>query len=88
MNADGSELTQRTDDAADDGAPAWSPDGTQVAFHSSRDGNYEIYVMNADGTGITRLTDNPADDGAPAWSPDGTSIAFASSSVTATSTST
>ena len=34
----------------DDFEPAWSPDGTKIAFASNRDGNHEIYVMNADGT--------------------------------------
>jgi Tol biopolymer transport system component len=61
---------------ASDG-PAWSPDGTKIAFSSNRDGNWEIYVMNADGSGATRLTINrSADDGSPTWSPDGTKIAF------------
>jgi len=50
-------------------AAAWSPDGSKIAFDSSRSGNYEIYVMNADGTGQTNVTDNPADDSAPDWSP-------------------
>jgi Tol biopolymer transport system component len=47
-----------------------------IAFQSSRDGNYEIYVMNADGTEQTRLTDNSARDMNPSWSPDGRKIAF------------
>ncbi|HPK00176.1 MAG TPA: hypothetical protein PKW60_11870 [Candidatus Hydrogenedentes bacterium] len=34
----------------------------KIAFHSDRDGNYQIYVMNADGTGKTRLTNNTASD--------------------------
>ncbi len=32
-------------------APAWSPDGSQIAFISDRNGSYEILVMNADGSG-------------------------------------
>jgi len=62
--------------------PAWSPDGTRVAFMSQElgasgnDPDYNIYVMNADGTGIIRLTDAPGSDGFPSWSPDGTEIAF------------
>ena len=42
--------------------PAWSPDGTQIAFMSNRDGNPEIYVMNSDGTDLRRLTNHPAID--------------------------
>jgi uncharacterized repeat protein (TIGR01451 family) len=57
--------------------PTWSPDGTKIAFNSTRDGNFEVYVINADGTGEMNLTNNPADDGSViAWSPDGTKIAF------------
>jgi Tol biopolymer transport system component len=61
-----------------DGSPAWSPDGTRIAFSSERDGNAEIYVMKADGSGVTRLTNTKADDGDPSWSPDGKRIAFVS----------
>lgn len=61
--------------------PAWSPDGTKIAFMSQTpEGteNYEIFVMNADGTNPIRLTDSRGPDGWPTWSPDGTQIAFAS----------
>lgn len=59
--------------------PSVSPDGTQVAFVSSRDGDPEIYVMKADGTGVRRLTFFHREDWAPQWSPDGRFIAFLSS---------
>lgn len=58
--------------------PAWSPDGTRIAFQSDRDGDMEIYVMSADRSEIVQLTDNEATDLYPTWSPDGTRIAFAS----------
>ncbi len=61
-----------------DTAPAWSPDGTQLAFMSARDGNWEVYKMNGDGSQPVRLTSNGANDGIPAWSPDGSTIAFVS----------
>jgi len=49
--------------------PAWSPDGTRVAFTLSQGGNQEIYVMNKDGSGLRRLTNNPDIDTSPTWSP-------------------
>jgi WD40 repeat protein len=78
MNADGSDQTRLTSNAASDSEPAWSPDGNKLAFRSDRDGNEEIYVMNADGSGVTRLTSNAASDSGPAWSPDGSKLAFVS----------
>jgi TolB protein len=56
--------------------PAWSPDGTKIAFVSHREGTSHVYVMDADGTGTRRLTDSNQDDSRPSWSPDGTRIAF------------
>ena len=76
MDSDGSDQRRLTVNQAHDGFPAWSPDGTQVAFMSQRDGNYEIYTMSADGTNQQRLTDNPAADSDPAWSPDGSLIVY------------
>lgn len=63
--------TRLTD--ADHGSfePAISPDGTQIALGTSRDGNAEIYVMKSDGTEPRRLTNHIADDVKPRWSPDG-----------------
>ena len=58
--------------------PTLSPDRTRVVFESSRDGNYEIYVMGADGSAPTNITQHDAQDYSPAWSPDGQQIAFVS----------
>ena len=57
---------------------AWSPDGSRIAFSSSKDGNAEIYVMDRDGSRVERLTDHPGIDVSPTWSPTGREIAFTS----------
>ena len=76
MDADGTNETRLTHDAATNYAPSWYPDATRIAFVGLRDGGYNIYTMNADGTNKTRLTDDTASKWCPSWSPDGTKIAF------------
>ena len=65
-----------TNNNASDEGPAWSPDGSRIAFWSNRDGKAEIYVMNADGSDVKRLTTNQAEDYGPKWSPDGRKLLF------------
>jgi Tol biopolymer transport system component len=57
--------------------PAWSPDGTRIAFASKRSGTFDLYVVDATGEGMRRLTSTRTDDAHPSWSPDGRRIAFA-----------
>ena len=63
---------------ATDTAPAWSPDGTRVAFISTRTGNWELYMVEVATGQEKRLTEHAAADVAPTWSPDGKQIAFLS----------
>ncbi len=72
MTSAGTGLVQLTDNSAADYGPAYSPDGSRVAFVRGDD----VYVMNADGTGQRRLTNAFEGSYDPAYSPDGTSIAF------------
>jgi Tol biopolymer transport system component len=65
----GSGLTRSTNNSGDETGPAWSPDGTKIAFDSMRDGNAEIYIMNADGSAQTRITQNSAGDMFTVWQP-------------------
>jgi TolB protein len=68
MEADGSGLTTLTH-SGHAFEPAWSPDGTRIAFTSLRGGRGQIYSIRADGTGLRRLTKDRYDDGAPDWQP-------------------
>lgn len=76
--SDGTSWTNITNNTATDGQPNWSPDGSKVAFSTSRDGNSEIYSMEADGAHPVRLTTNTASDRMPYFSPDGSVIVFVS----------
>lgn len=85
VKADGTSLTPLLEPGDD--SPAWSPDGSRIAFISDREGSYSLYVMNANGTNVRKLSNLPGEDlFAPSWgyweneyspwSPDGTRIAF------------
>ncbi|MCA8950726.1 MAG: PD40 domain-containing protein [Planctomycetes bacterium] len=75
---------RRITDGGSDVAPAWSPDGRTLAFHSHRSGGWKIWLVEFDADDrpgrARRLTDSGA--GAfryeyfPCWSPDGRQIAF------------
>jgi Tol biopolymer transport system component len=82
MNADGSDQVQLTfePDHLFSFQPSWSPDGTQLAFASDREGDWEIFTMDPDGSEQTNITGPNQtlafDDKKPDWSPDGTRIIF------------
>ena len=55
---------------------AWSPDGSTIAFQSTREGRDDIFTMDVDGGHIRRLTDGRGFNEYPSWSPDGQWILF------------
>jgi dipeptidyl aminopeptidase/acylaminoacyl peptidase len=82
-------VTQITSGDYDDEGPAWSPDGTKIAFSSNRtkpdpdmNFNIDIWVVdagNADrGKNLVQVTTNEGPEGSPQWSPDGKWIAYTS----------
>lgn len=71
-----SRVEQLTTDPKPDLRPAWSPDGTRLAFYSGRSGNDDIWAIDVDGNAEAQLTEDPGRDRRPSWSPDGTKIVF------------
>ena len=77
MSADGSELTNLTNDPADDFDPDWSPNGEQIAFVSKRiREEVHIFVMDADGGNVRQITVEASGGLAPRWSNGGDKIVF------------
>ncbi len=88
IDVDGSNARALTSGSSRNISPAWSPDGSTIAFVSDRhaefdinlmgtdDGDLEIYLMERDGSDIRRLTKDAATALNPAWSPHGQWIAF------------
>jgi dipeptidyl aminopeptidase/acylaminoacyl peptidase len=80
--ADGSaEPTQLTSGDFEDASPAWSPDGSKIAFASGREDDWDltgvtdVYVIDAEGGEPERITKGGGSAGASSWSPDGSLIA-------------
>jgi Tol biopolymer transport system component/C-terminal processing protease CtpA/Prc len=65
-------------DAATDGRPLYSPDGTKLAFNSTRGGSNNIWVLDLASGAVSRLTWAEANEELSAWSPDGKYLYFSS----------
>ncbi len=85
LNIASGEPTQLTDGDWDDGNAAWSPDGKQLAFASSRTENrwrlpaadlYTLTINEGKAGELRCVTDSTLDCGSPSWSPNGQTIAF------------
>ena len=71
------ELRQLTSNAKKSStSPAWSPDGTKLAFATDRDDKRQVYVIDPRGGEARKLTSLEEGVGGFAWSPDGKSIAL------------
>jgi Tol biopolymer transport system component len=57
MNDDGTGVKRLTSNAANDGLPAWSPDGKTIAFVSNQGGAWAVWAMDPDGANQRELFD-------------------------------
>ena len=78
INADGSNLSQITNDPASDAFMSWHPDGEQLVFFSNRSGHEELYTMRVNGSNVAPITTADARVMQPVWSPDGDQLVFVS----------
>jgi dipeptidyl aminopeptidase/acylaminoacyl peptidase len=77
MAPDGSGKADLSRSANPDGAPAWSADGTKLAFtRPGKANNDDIWVMSSNGKGQTNVTKTSPDDANPDWTPDGTKLTW------------
>ena len=66
-----------TSDPTDDFSPVPSPDGSEVAFHSWRSGNRDLFVLPLDGRPVQQVTATSSrQEVIPSWAPDGRSLAY------------
>jgi Tol biopolymer transport system component len=68
---DGTGMRRLTDAPGYDAEGSYSPDGKQIVFTSTRDGDPDIYIMDADGSNVRQITNVDGYDGGPFFSPDG-----------------
>ncbi len=81
MKEDGTGIKALTNYTAGANQPVWSPDGSKIAFISSKDGTNDIYVMDNDGTNVRRLSNDATMEYGVSWRSDSKSIIFDKTSI-------
>ncbi len=76
QRVDGVSVIQLTNDEADYAFPSFSPDGKQIAFCSTRAGEWDIYTMDVDGKNVVQITSDPMQHIHPSFSPDGNRLVY------------
>ena len=75
---EGGEARRLTSGEGEETGPAFSPDGSLIAFTGEYEGNRDVYLVPAEGGVPLRMTHHPATDEVAGWTPDGSRILFRS----------
>jgi Ca2+-binding RTX toxin-like protein len=76
-NGTGGEV-RLTNTVATEADPAYSPDGSKIAFASNVNGNYDLWIIAAGGGAPFEVTSVAGDERSPSWSPDGGKLVYSS----------
>ena len=72
-------VTRLTTGGMGNSNPSYSPDGNNMVFATTRDGNYELYTMRTSGSNQTRITESASwQEVMPVYSPNGYYVAYLS----------
>jgi tricorn protease len=78
VDRNGGEARRLTNHPGDENFPAFSPDGSQLAFSRNVGGNQDVYIMPSAGGEARRVTFHPRQDQVAGWTPDGKNVLFLS----------
>ncbi|MFV8819275.1 amidohydrolase family protein [Haliea sp. E17] len=74
----GGKATALTPASMDAQEPAWSPDGSTIAFYAFADNGFSVWTMAPDGSGLKQASETTEDARYPSFSPDGDNLLYAS----------
>jgi TolB protein len=76
MDSDGGSVRRLTFEGGYNTSPAWSPDGSRIAYEGRQEGRFRIFSIREDGSNRVLIGPQTGDNESPSWSPDGRYLVF------------